>query len=111
MNKIVERLNGGQGLTGLKIVQRAGALLLPPHRPRQEDPRGLSSSATRPTSAPACSSAASRSSSSAGFDNNNALVAAHGTFPKSIVVKLRGAARRARRHPQGLQEDRLQAWT
>jgi hypothetical protein len=85
MNKIVERLNGGQGLTGLKIVH-VPALFFFRHIAKDKKIRVVF---IFRNPADVRSSMFKRGISQfklSWFDNNNALVAAHENIPKSIVV-------------------------
>ncbi|MCU0236656.1 MAG: hypothetical protein MUC72_06160 [Acidobacteria bacterium] len=85
MNKIVERLNGGQGLTGLKIVH-VPALFFFRHIAKDKKIRAVF---IFRNPADVRSSMYKRGISQfklSWFDNNNALVAAHENTPKSIVV-------------------------
>jgi hypothetical protein len=85
LNKIVERLNSGSGLTGLKIVH-VPALFFFRHIAKDKKIRVVfifrNPADTR-------SSMYKRGISQfklSWFDNNNALIAAHENIPKSIVV-------------------------
>ena len=85
MNKIVERLNGGQGLTGLKIVH-VPALFFFRHIARDKKIRAVF---IFRNPADVRASMYKRGISQfklSWLDNNNALVAAHENIPKSIVI-------------------------
>ncbi|MBN2346662.1 MAG: hypothetical protein JXO51_09765 [Candidatus Aminicenantes bacterium] len=85
LNKIVERLNGGPGLTGLKIVH-VPALFFFRHIARDKKIRAVF---IFRHPADVRSSMFKRGISQfklSWFDNNNALVAAHENIPKSIVI-------------------------
>ena len=85
LNKIVERLNGGTGLTGLKIVH-VPALFFFRHIAKDKKIRVVF---IFRHPADVRSSMYKRGISQfklSWFDNNNALVAAHENIPKSIVV-------------------------
>ena len=85
MNKIVERLNGGAGLSGLKIVH-VPALFFFRHIAKDKKIRVVF---IFRHPADVRSSMYKRGISQfklSWFDNNNALVAAHENIPKSIVV-------------------------
>jgi len=85
LNKIVERLNAGPGLTGLKIVH-VPALFFFRHIAREKKIRAVF---IFRHPADVKSSMYKRGISQfklSWFDNNNALVAAHENIPKSIVI-------------------------
>lgn len=85
MNKIVERLNGGTGLSGLKIVH-VPALFFFRHIAKDKKIRVVF---IFRNPADVRSSMYKRGISQfklSWFDNNNALVAAHENIPKSIVI-------------------------
>ncbi|HOW44385.1 MAG TPA: hypothetical protein PK919_04345 [Candidatus Aminicenantes bacterium] len=85
LNKIVERLNGGTGLTGLKIVH-VPALFFFRHIAKDKKMRVVF---IFRHPADVKSSMYKRGISQfklSWFDNNNALVAAHENIPKSIVI-------------------------
>jgi hypothetical protein len=85
LNKIVERLNGGTGLTGLKIVH-VPALFFFRHIAKDKKMRVVF---IFRHPADVKSSMYKRGISQfklSWFDNNNALVAAHENMPKSIVI-------------------------
>jgi hypothetical protein len=85
MNKIVERLNGGTGLSGLKIVH-VPALFFYRHIAKDKKIRVVF---IFRNPADVRSSMFKRGISQfklSWFDNNNALVAAHENNPKSIVI-------------------------
>ena len=85
LNKIVERLNGGSGLTGLKIVH-VPALFFFRHIAKDKKLRAVF---IFRNPADVRASMYKRGISQfklSWFDNNNALVAAHENIPKSIVI-------------------------
>lgn len=85
LNRIVERLNGGSGLTGLKIVH-VPALFFFRHIAKDKKMRVVF---IFRNPADVRSSMYKRGISQfklSWFDNNNALVAAHENMPKSIVI-------------------------
>ncbi len=85
LNKIVERLNSGSGLTGLKIVH-VPALFFFRHIAKDKKMRVVF---IFRNPADVMSSMFKRGISQfklSWFDNNNALVAAHENIPKSIVI-------------------------
>jgi hypothetical protein len=85
MNRIVERLNSGSGLTGLKIVH-VPALFFFRHIAKDKKIRAVF---IFRNPADVRASMYKRGISQfklSWFDNNNALVAAHENMPKSIVI-------------------------
>jgi hypothetical protein len=85
LNKIVERLNSGQGLTGLKIVH-VPALFFFRHIAKDKKIRAVFIF-RNPSDVK--SSMYKRGISQfklSWFDNNNALIAGHENIPKSIVI-------------------------
>ncbi len=85
LNKIVERLNGGTGLTGLKIVH-VPALFFFRHIAKDKKIRAVFIFRHPADTKASMYKRGISQFKLSWFDNNNALVAAHENIPKSIVI-------------------------